>query len=155
LYFVSLVHPIQSCKLKSTPDPDDSNLEMAEATRERGYEYIGISDHSQSLKIARGVSIQDLWAQIGLIDRLNGKLRGFRILKSSEVDILADGTLDYPDGLLRNWTIQSARSTHGLHLGGKHRQNAFMLGDRIYVFLHMILNLHCLSFCGVFYSSIG
>jgi DNA polymerase (family 10) len=73
---------------------------MAEAARKRGYEYIGISDHSQSLKIARGVSVEDLWAQIKYIDKLNGRLRGFRILKSSEVDILADGSLDYPDDLL-------------------------------------------------------
>ena len=88
---------------------------MAEAARERGYEYIGITDHSQSLKIARGVSMEDLWAQIRYIDRLNGRLRGFRILKSSEVDILADGSLDYPDDLLRelDYTVCSIHSRFG------------------------------------------
>ena len=93
-------------------DGVDSIEDMAEAARERGYEYIGITDHSQSLKIAGGVSIDDLWQQIRYIDKLNGKLRGFRILKSSEVDILADGSLDYPDALLKelDYTVCSIHS---------------------------------------------
>jgi DNA polymerase (family 10) len=74
---------------------------MAMAARQRGYEYLGITDHSQSLKIARGVSVGDLWTQIRHIDRLNETLDGIRILKSAEVDILEDGSLDYPDDLLR------------------------------------------------------
>jgi DNA polymerase (family 10) len=85
----------------TSSDGSDSIEDMADAARDRGYEYIGISDHSQSLKIAGGVSVEDLWAQIKYIDKLNARLRGFRILKSSEVDILADGSLDYPDDLLR------------------------------------------------------
>lgn len=97
-------------------DGSDSIEDMAEAARERGYEYIGISDHSQSLKIARGVTVEDLWAQIKYIDKLNTRLRGFRILKSSEVDILADGSLDYPDDLLRelDYTVCSIHSRFGL-----------------------------------------
>jgi DNA polymerase (family 10) len=100
----------------TSSDGSDSIEDMAEAARERGYEYIGISDHSQNLKIARGVSIGDLWAQIKHIDKLNGRLRGFRILKSSEVDILADGSLDYPDDLLRelDYTVCSIHSRFGL-----------------------------------------
>jgi DNA polymerase (family 10) len=93
-------------------DGVNSIAEMAEAGQQSGYEYLGITDHSQSLKIAGGVSIKDLWAQIRLIEKLNGKLRGFRILKSSEVDILADGTLDYPDDLLKqlDYTVCSIHS---------------------------------------------
>jgi DNA polymerase (family 10) len=93
-------------------DGSDSIEAMAEAARERGYEYLGISDHSQSLKIARGLPVEDLWAQIRLIDRLNAKLRDFRILKSSEVDILSDGALDYPDDLLQelDYTVCSIHS---------------------------------------------
>jgi len=100
----------------TSSDGSDSIEDMAEAARERGYEYIGISDHSQSLKIARGVSVEDLWAQIKYIDKLNRRLRGFRILKSSEVDILADGSLDYPDDLLRelDYTVCSIHSRFGL-----------------------------------------
>ena len=100
----------------TSSDGSDSIEDMAEAAHERGYEYIGISDHSQSLKIAGGVSVEDLWAQIKYIDKLNGRLRGFRILKSSEVDILADGSLDYPDDLLRelDYTVCSIHSRFGL-----------------------------------------
>jgi len=100
----------------TSSDGSDSIEDMAEAARERGYEYIGISDHSKSLKIARGISVDDLWAQIKYIDKLNGRLRGFRILKSSEVDILTDGSLDYPDDLLRelDYTVCSIHSRFGL-----------------------------------------
>jgi DNA polymerase (family X) len=97
-------------------DGVDSIEDMAKAARERGYSYIGITDHSQSLKIASGVSVDDLWAQIRFIDKLNGKLRGFQILKSSEVDILADGSLDYPDQLLKelDYTVCSIHSRFAL-----------------------------------------
>jgi DNA polymerase (family 10) len=97
-------------------DGVDSIEDMAEAASDRGYEYIGITDHSQSLKIAGGVSIDDLWKQIRYIDKLNDRLRGFRILKSSEVDILADGSLDYPDDLLKelDYTVCSIHSGFAL-----------------------------------------
>ena len=100
----------------TSSDGSDSIEDMAEAAKERGYEYIGISDHSQSLKIAGGVSVEDLWAQVKYIDKLNARSRGFRILKSSEVDILADGTLDYPDDLLAelDYTVCSIHSRFGL-----------------------------------------
>ena len=97
---------------------DGSNTieQMAAAARARGYEYIGITDHSQSLKIARGVSIEDLLKQLRFIDHLNAKLKGIRVLKSSEVDILADGSLDYPDEILRelDYTVCSIHSRFGL-----------------------------------------
>jgi DNA polymerase (family 10) len=107
-------------------DGSDSIEAMADAARKRSYDYVGISDHSQSLKIARGVSLGDLWAQIRYIDKLNGRLRGFRILKSSEVDILADGSLDYPDDLLKelDYTVCSIHSRFGL---GREAQTARIL----------------------------
>ena len=85
---------------------------MAVAARDHGYEYIGITDHSQSLKIARGVSVEDLWKQIRFIDRLNERLDGIRVPKSAEADILSDGSLDYPDELLRelDYTVCSVHS---------------------------------------------
>ncbi len=89
--------------------------DMIEGARERGYHYLGITDHSQSLKIANGVAERDLWKQIRRIDKLNAKLKFFRVLKSAEVDILADGTLDYSDDLLRelDYTICSIHSRFG------------------------------------------
>ncbi len=95
--------------------------EMAEAATERGLEYLGMSDHSQSLKIARGLSEEALWQQIRHIDKINNQLSGIRILKSAEVDILADGTLDYPDALLKelDYTVCSIHSRFGF---GKEEQ---------------------------------
>jgi DNA polymerase (family 10) len=91
--------------------------QMARAARARGYEYLGITDHSQSLKIARGVPEADLWAQIRRIDQLNeSDMLGIRVLKSAEVDILAEGRLDYSDALLEalDYTVCSIHSRFGL-----------------------------------------
>jgi DNA polymerase (family 10) len=90
--------------------------QMATAARDSGYKYLGVTDHSQSLKIARGVPVEDLWKQIRFIDKLNGRLNGIRVLKSAEVDIQLDGTLDYPDDLLRelDYTVCSVHSRFAL-----------------------------------------
>lgn len=100
----------------TSSDGSHSIEQMAAAAKEKGYEYLGISDHSQSLKIARGVSVDDLWKQIRYIDKLNEKLKGLQVLKSSEVDILVDGSLDYPDDLLKelDYTVCSIHSRFGL-----------------------------------------
>jgi DNA polymerase (family 10) len=110
----------------SASDGADSIEDMALAAQQRGYEYVGITDHSPSLKIANGVSIEDLWKQIRAIDKLNPKLDGIRVLKSAEVDILADGSLDYPDELLRelDYTVCSIHSRFGL---GKQQQTERIL----------------------------
>ena len=98
-------------------DGTDSLEEMALAAQERGYEYLGITDHSPSLKIANGQSIEDLRAQIRAIDKLNARLPGFRVLKSAEVDIFADGTLDLPDDILRelDYTVCSIHSRFAMN----------------------------------------
>jgi DNA polymerase (family 10) len=75
-------------------------LEMAEAAKKRGYEYLAITDHSQHVTVARGLDEKRLAKSINEIDRLNAKLKGFTLLKSIELDILADGSLDLPDGIL-------------------------------------------------------
>ena len=96
----------------TSSDGRNTVQEMAAAARERGYAYIGISDHSQSLKIAGGLSEAELWSQVRSIDALNDRLTGVRVLKSAEVDILADGSLDYPDALLEelDYTVCSIHS---------------------------------------------
>jgi DNA polymerase (family 10) len=110
----------------TSSDGVDTLEDMAEAARARGLDYIGISDHSQSLKIARGLSISHLKSQLHFIDRLNERLTGIRILKSAEVDILEDGSLDYPDDVLKelDYTICSIHSRFGL---GKQEQTARIL----------------------------
>jgi DNA polymerase (family 10) len=74
-------------------------VQMAEAAVTYGAEYLGISDHSASARYARGLSEQDLKLQGAEIDGWNKRSK-LRILKGAEVDILPDGTLDYPDRIL-------------------------------------------------------
>ena len=78
---------------------------MAQAARDKGYKYIAISDHSQSLKIAGGLSVEDLKKQIQRVQKLNRKFSDFTILAATEVDIKDDGTLDYPDSILKELDI--------------------------------------------------
>lgn len=86
-------------------DGTNSIAEMAAAARRLGYAYIALCDHSQSLKMAGGLSIADLRKKNKEIDALNRKGIGVRILKGSEVDILADGSLDYPDEVLEELDV--------------------------------------------------
>jgi DNA polymerase (family 10) len=69
--------------------------EMALAAQERGWSYIGITDHSESAFYAGGVKRDQLALQHAEIDRLNARMKDFKILKGIEADILADGRLDY------------------------------------------------------------
>ena len=81
-------------------DGDDTVEMMARAARARGYEYIAITDHSRSLKFAGGVSVEDLRDHAETVRAVGDRI-GLHILMGSEVDILADGSLDYPDEVLQ------------------------------------------------------
>lgn len=83
----------------SWSDGAESAEAMAAAARALGYEYICITDHSQSLKVAGGVSIQELEQHITQVRRLSEKA-GIAVLIGTECDIAADGSLDYPDDVL-------------------------------------------------------
>lgn len=74
--------------------------ELAAAARDLGYKYICITDHSRSSAIANGLSPKQLTRQIEQIRKINDKSKGIAILAGSEVDILADGSLDFDDKLL-------------------------------------------------------
>jgi len=82
-------------------DGVDTLETMAKATRDRGYEYFGVADHSKSAHYAGGLSIAEVAEQHWITDRLN-KRHGddFHILKGIESDILPDGSLDYPNEVL-------------------------------------------------------
>ena len=78
-----------------------SVLEMATAAKARGHQYIAITDHSVSLGIANGLSIDRLWEQTVEVYEANEVLGpDFRILHGTEMEIRADGSLDYPDDVL-------------------------------------------------------
>ncbi len=78
-----------------------SATEMAEAAKKRGYEYLAITDHSKHVTIAHGLDAARLAKAIKEIDKVNAKLEGITLLKSIELDILTDGSLDLPDSILR------------------------------------------------------
>jgi DNA polymerase (family X) len=75
--------------------------EMVRTAQGLGYRYLGLSDHSQSARYANGLDPDRVREQHRVIDRVNEIFDGITILKGSEVDILPDGSLDYPDDLLR------------------------------------------------------
>ena len=92
--------------------------EVARAAQKRGYQYIAITDHSKSLRIAHGLDESRLMKQMEEIDRVNEKLKGFKILKGTEVDILAEGRLDFPEKVLEKFDIVVA----SIHSGFKQDQ---------------------------------
>lgn len=97
----------------SYSDGSSSIKEIALKAKELGYEFVGISDHSQGLKVAKGLSIEKVERKIEEIRRLNEELEGIKILCGSEVDILNDGSLDYPDSILKKFDVVIAAIHYG------------------------------------------
>jgi DNA polymerase (family X) len=89
--------------------------EMALAARERGYEYLAITDHSASHGFGNEVSPAELPRQIERVRKANGRVEGIELLAGSEVNILPDGSLDYEDELLAelDWVIASVHTGFG------------------------------------------
>ncbi len=77
--------------------------EMVEAAREKGYQYIGITDHSQAAFYANGLKPDRVLEQMEAIDNLNKKYTDFKIFKGIESDILNDGNLDYEEEILKKF----------------------------------------------------
>jgi len=95
-------------------DGDCDISEIARAAKEIGYKYICITDHSRSSAIANGLSAERLAQQIKQIRKLNEKLKGITILAGTEVDILANGSLDFDDKLLAELDFVIAAVHSGL-----------------------------------------
>ncbi len=100
-------------------DGRDPTELMAVAARERGYEYVAITDHSAGRGIANGLSLERLKEHVHEIRQLEDRLGDIRLLAGSEVDIRADGTLDYPDNALDqlDWVVASVHSAMGQDAG--------------------------------------
>jgi DNA polymerase (family 10) len=90
--------------------------EMALAARERGYEYLAITDHSASHGFGNDVSPGQLRRQIELVREADARIAGIELLAGSEVNILPDGSLDYEDELLGelDWVIASVHTSFGI-----------------------------------------
>jgi DNA polymerase (family 10) len=86
-------------------DGKNSILEMARKAKELGYAYIAITDHSKAVRVAGGMDEKQLAKHLREIEKANGQISGFRILKGVEVDILPDGTLDLEDDILRECEV--------------------------------------------------
>ncbi|MFI5257032.1 MAG: DNA polymerase/3'-5' exonuclease PolX [Gemmatimonadales bacterium] len=92
--------------------------EMVQASRDRGWNYIGITDHSQAAFYAGGLKPDELREQHAEIDELEAATPGFRILKGVECDILADGRLDYDEAVLDrlDFVVASVHSRFSMDL---------------------------------------
>jgi DNA polymerase (family X) len=90
--------------------------EMGRAARERGYEYLAITDHSASHGFGNDVSPTQLRRQIELVHAANERLEGIELLAGSEVNVLPDGSLDYEDELLAelDWIVASVHTSFGI-----------------------------------------
>jgi DNA polymerase (family X) len=90
--------------------------EMAQAARDLGLEYLAITDHSASHGFGNEVSPERLEEQIERIRAANPAIEGIELLAGSEVNILPDGSLDYPDELLArlDWAIASVHSSFAM-----------------------------------------
>lgn len=96
-------------------DGKNTIREMVEACVERGHQYIVITDHSRSLGIANGLSIERLLAQAEEVRRINDETgEAIEVLAGTEMDIKADGSLDYPDEVLAQLDFVIASLHSGL-----------------------------------------
>ncbi|MBN2317229.1 MAG: DNA polymerase/3'-5' exonuclease PolX [Sedimentisphaerales bacterium] len=93
-------------------DGESEILDLVEAAKALGYQYICITDHSKSSAIANGLSPKRLARQIKQIRKINESLKGLTLLAGSEVDILANGALDFDNKLLADldYVIASVHS---------------------------------------------
>jgi len=97
-------------------DGKSSIEQMAEAAKKMGYEYIAITDHSPASRIANGLDIKRLNQKRKEIEKIREKVSGIKILIGSEVDILSDGSLDYPDDVLKELDVVVASVHSGFKM---------------------------------------
>jgi DNA polymerase (family 10) len=93
--------------------------EMAQAAKQLGYEYILITDHSKAVTIANGLDEKRAVEHIQHIKAARKKVRGIRIWSGTEVDILGDGSLDYPDEILKQFDIVLASVHSRMNMPGE------------------------------------
>lgn len=97
-------------------DGGSSLHELAKYVKDQGFEYLVLSDHSQTAVYAQGLTPEKIAAQHTEIDELNMQLAPFRIFKSIESDILFDGSLDYDEAVLKTFDLVIASVHSGLKM---------------------------------------
>jgi DNA polymerase (family 10) len=107
---------------------------VVEACRNRGYTHIAIADHSVSAGYAGGLSEDALLRHCDRVDRFNSKSSGFKVLKSSEVDIKTDGSLDFSDKVLERLDL----AIGSIHQGFKKDATRRVCAALSHPFVHLI-----------------
>jgi DNA polymerase (family X) len=113
--------------------------EMVETAATLGHEYIALTDHSQSARIAHGLELERLERKIAEVEALRRKRGGRKphVLMGAEVDILADGKLDYPDEILARLDVVVA-SLHGAFRQSRERMTVRLLAAIANPYVHVI-----------------
>lgn len=111
--------------------------QIGEEAKRKGWEWVTIADHSQSLKVAGGTPVKDVYRKIEEIRKYNAKNKSFRVLSAMEVDIHNDGSLDYDDEVLKELDFVIA----AIHTGFK--QSEEKITERILTamenkYMHML-----------------
>jgi DNA polymerase (family 10) len=109
-------------------DGSDSIETIATHAKKSGYKYVGISDHSQSLKVARGLSEESLIKKQNEIQQINKKLGDITVLFGTECDIKTDGTLDYPDSVLAKFDFVIVGVHTALKMDSKQMEKRILSG---------------------------
>jgi len=119
-------------------DGSASLEDMAIGAKKRGYEYIAVTDHSESVRVANGLSEERFRRQWEEIEKLNDKLSPFRILKAVELEIRNDGSLDFEKKFLDEFDLV------GASLHQNFRQDAEKLTERaVRALSHPSVNFLC------------
>lgn len=117
-------------------DGSSSIEEIVKTALNYGYKFVGIADHSQSAKYAGGLSIEKLIERNKEIDRIQKKYPQIKILKAMEVDILGDGSLDYPDDILAQLDIVIAAIHSGFTKNPEKRIMKAMENEYVKIIAH-------------------
>jgi DNA polymerase (family X) len=111
----------------SWTDGRDPLADMARRAKAKGYAYLAVTDHSPGLGMTNGLSPERIAARLAEAQRLNAELAPFRIIVGTEVDIRANGKLDYPDEVLTKFDIVSA-SVHSSFAQTREQMTARITG---------------------------
>jgi DNA polymerase (family X) len=107
-------------------DGHDTIEDLVKAAKKHGYEYLAIADHSQHVTVAHGLKPEQVREQVRQIDRINKKLKGFTVLKATEVDILENGSLDLPDEVLQELDLTVCSVHYKLNLSLKQQTDRIL-----------------------------
>ena len=110
--------------------------EMVEACRRQDYTHAAVADHSASAGYAGGLSGDALLRHCDRVDRFNSESRGFKVLKSSEVDIRVDGSMDYPDKVLERLDLVIGSIHQGFKKDATKRMCAALAHPLVHLIAH-------------------